>query len=220
VRSLLSSLLPFLLLPLLCGALFGILLITMIGLSIPQLPSWARGDTVEWLLGTPQPLGSEIWDVGSSAAGIGVGWDGYSDPDNPHLPHGLPLDDPVVLGCLFHDPHYADHSGVDFPATPGKPVHTTMPGKVVWAGPNGPWGNLVVVENQGYQIYLAHLESVAVAQGQVLRYGDIVGSVGSTGNSSGPHLHYGIKQRTENGQIWLNPRIFFGAVEYVKTACR
>ena len=220
MRTLFYSLLAALGLPLLCGVLFVVLFVTFVGLTIPQLPSWAQEDATEWLLGTPQPVGSEIWDNGSSPAGVGVGWDGYIDPADPNSPRGLPLRDTVYLGCLFHDPNYTNHTGVDFPATLSTPVYTTMAGKVVWAGENGPWGNLVVVENNGYQIYLAHLETITVTKGQILQYGDYVGDSGSTGNSTGPHLHYGIKQRTDGGQVWLNPVGFFGDADYVKVVCK
>jgi murein DD-endopeptidase MepM/ murein hydrolase activator NlpD len=95
-----------------------------------------------------------------------------------------------------------------------------MAGRVVWADSNGPWGNLVVVENNGFQIYLAHLETIAVTQGQIIRSGDTVGQVGSTGNSTGPHLHYGIKRQTDGGQVWLDPAAFFEGAEYLKVVCR
>ena len=100
------------------------------------------------------------------------------------------------------------------------PIHTTIAGKVVWAGANGPWGNLVVVENGGYQVWLAHLESVHVVEGQVLDYGDFVGLSGNTGNSTGPHLHYGIKHKTEAGSfVWLNPQYFFSIDDYIYIGC-
>ena len=78
--------------------------------------------------------------------------------------------------------------GVDFPVNEGTPVHTTMAGKVVWAGPNGPWGNLVVVENNGYQVWFAHLSVISVSVGDILEYGDVVGLSGNTGNSTGYRL--------------------------------
>jgi murein DD-endopeptidase MepM/ murein hydrolase activator NlpD len=220
MRSLFYLLLATLSTPILCGALFVILFATFVGLAIPQLPSWAQEDAAGWLLGTPQPAGSETSDNGSSPAGVGVGWDGYVDPIDSNPPRGLPLGDTVYLGCLFHDPNYTSHTGVDFPADLGTPVYTTMAGKVVWADSNGPWGNLVVVENNGFQIYLAHLETIAVTQGQIIRSGDTVGQVGSTGNSTGPHLHYGIKRQTDGGQVWLDPAAFFEGAEYLKVVCR
>lgn len=220
MRSLFYLLLATLSTPILCGALFVILFATFVGLAIPQLPSWAQQDVTGWLLGTPQPAGAETSDNGSSPAGVGVGWDGYVDPIDLNPPRGLPLGDTVYLGCLFHDPNYTSHTGIDFPADLGTPVYTTMAGRVVWADSNGPWGNLVVVENNGFQIYLAHLETIAVTQGQIIRSGDTVGEVGSTGNSTGPHLHYGIKRQTDGGQVWLDPAAFFDGAEYLKVVCR
>jgi len=220
MRALFYSILTILGLPFLCSGFFVVLFVTFVSLTIPQLPSWAQDDATKWLLGTPHPVGSETSDNGSSPAGVGVGWDGYVDPSDPNPPRGLPLRDTVYLGCLFHDPNYTSHTGVDFPADRGALANTTMAGKVVWAGLNGPWGNLVVVENNGYQIYLAHLETISVAQGQILRYGEAVGEVGSTGNSTGPHLHYGIKRRTDGGQVWLDPVAFFDGDDYLKVVCR
>jgi len=220
MRTLFYSLLAAFGFPLICGVLFVVLFVTFVGLTIPQLPSWAQEDAAEWLLGTPQPVGSETWDNGSSPAGVGVGWDGYLDPGDSNAPRGLPLRDTVYLGCLFHDPNYTNHTGVDFPANLGTSVYTTMAGKVVWAGENGPWGNLVVVENNGYQIYLAHLETIAVTEEQILQYGETVGEVGSTGNSTGPHLHYGIKRRTAGGQVWLDPVAFLGDADYLRVVCQ
>ena len=220
MRTLINALLITMSFPLLCGAFFVTLFITFVALAIPQLPSWAQAEVATWLLGTPQPLGSETSEEGSSPAGVGVGWDGYVDLSDRDPPRGLPLRGSVYLGCLFHDPNYTRHTGVDFPAGLGTPVYTTMAGKVVWAGLNGPWGNLVVVENDGTQIYLAHLETISVTQDQILGDGEVVGAVGSTGNSTGPHLHYGIKRGGDRGQVWLDPVAFFAETEYRTVVCR
>lgn len=102
----------------------------------------------------------------------------------------------------------------------GTPIHTTLAGKVVWANSNGPWGNLVVIENNGYQVWLAHLSSIHVTEGQILNHGAVVGLSGNTGNSTGPHLHYGIKQETgEKSFVWFNPQNFFTADEYIYIGC-
>ena len=157
-----------------------------------------------------------------------VPWDGYVGSDSAI--YGLPLVGPIqhwstwydkpLLGCVFQDPHYRTHTGSDFPVNEGTPVHTTLAGKVVWAGSNGPWGNLVVVENNGYQVWLAHLSVIQVSAGDVLNYGDVVGLSGNTGNSTGAHLHYGIKQKTgENSYVWLNPQTFFTADEFIAIGC-
>ena len=117
--------------PLLCGAALVVGYVVLIALSIPQLPAWAQGGATAWLLGTPQPAGSETSDNGSLPAGVGVGWEGYVDLEDPGPPRGLPLAGTVYLGCLFHDPAYSDHTGVDFPANEGSPVYSTMTGLVV-----------------------------------------------------------------------------------------
>jgi murein DD-endopeptidase MepM/ murein hydrolase activator NlpD len=91
---------------------------------------------------------------------------------------------------------------------------------VVWAGENGPWGNLVVIENGDYQVWLAHLSSIEVMEGDVIEYGDEIGLSGNTGNSTGAHLHYGIKHKTEAGSyVWLDPQLFFTEDEFIRFGC-
>lgn len=213
--------------PLLCGAALVVGYVILVALSIPQLPSWAQPGVERWLFDIP-PY-SETNDNGSLPTGGGaVPWDGYAGPGGGI--HGLPLIGPIqhwsnwhdkpLLGCVFQDPYYKTHTGADFPVNEGTPIHTTLAGKVVWAASNGPWGNLVVIENNGYQVWLAHLSSISVSQGQILDHGDVVGLSGNTGNSTGPHLHYGIKQKSgENSFAWLNPQNFFTADEYIKIGC-
>jgi len=77
-----------------------------------------------------------------------------------------------------------------------------------------------VVENSGYQVWLAHLDTVGVSPGQILGYGDVVGFSGNTGNSTGAHLHYGVKHKTgEDSYVWLNPEQFFTADDYIYIGC-
>jgi murein DD-endopeptidase MepM/ murein hydrolase activator NlpD len=213
--------------PILCGSALVVGYVVLVALTIPQLPAWAQPGVTEWLLDIPQD--SESSDNGSSPTGAGVvGWDGYVGPDAGI--YGLPLWGPVqhwsdwydlpLLGCVFHDPFYSSHTGSDFPVNVGTPVHTTLSGKVVWAGPNGPWGNLVVIENGAYQVWLAHLDAISVAPGDILAHGEVVGLSGTTGNSTGPHLHYGIKHKTgEDSYVWLDPQQFFSAGEYINIGC-
>ena len=209
--------------PMLCMVAFAVLFFAMVALSIPQLPSWAQDDVEAWMLGTPQPTGSETSDNGSSSAGIGVGWDGYTDPLNPFLPSGIPIllepGDGWWVNCLFHDPNYTSHTGLDLAAWGGIPTHATMAGKVVWAGDNGPWGGLVVVENNGYQTWFAHFREINVVEGQIVSYGDQLGLIGTTGNSTGNHLHYAIKEKKGDGQVWHDPMMFFDGADYVKIPC-
>jgi len=174
----------------------------------------------EWMLGTPQPVASELQDNGYTQAGVGVGWSDYVHPEDPSPPSGIPFAFEPELNCLFKDPHYPTHTGVDFPEELDTPIFATMAGKVVWAAANGPWGNLVVVENSGHQTYYAHLNSYSVAKGEIILHGAEIGTEGSTGNSTGPHLHYGIKVQGENGTaLWLDPLGTFAGASYTKVAC-
>lgn len=86
------------------------------------------------------------------------------------------------------------HSGMDFRIPLGSPAHATAPGVVVKAGWNGGYGRMVEVDHgQGYTTRYAHLSRVAVVVGQSVKAGDVVGQTGSSGRSTGPHLHYEVR---------------------------
>jgi len=85
------------------------------------------------------------------------------------------------------------HSGMDIASDPGTPVKATADGIVSFSGWSGGSGNLVALEHGlGFSTYYAHNRLVIVKAGQKVKRGDILGYVGSTGNSTGPHLHYEI----------------------------
>ena len=86
----------------------------------------------------------------------------------------------------------AGHEGLDLAVPTGTPVFAADSGTVVYAGwnPVG-YGNLVVLDHgNGWRTYYAHLQSVHVRCGEWLSRGSTIGEIGSTGNSSGPHLHF------------------------------
>jgi murein DD-endopeptidase MepM/ murein hydrolase activator NlpD len=84
----------------------------------------------------------------------------------------------------------AFHQGVDIEAPLGTAVHTPGPGVVTFAGAHGGYGRTVEVTlDDDHQLRFAHLNKIAVVQGEALKAGDIIGTVGSTGRSSEPHLH-------------------------------
>lgn len=96
------------------------------------------------------------------------------------------------------------HQGIDFAAPTGTPVVTVADGTVVHAGPNGGYGNLVIVDHGGgVTTYYAHLSAfgAGVQEGARVERGQEIGQVGSTGRSTGPHLHYEIRR---DGQ-YLDP---------------
>ena len=85
----------------------------------------------------------------------------------------------------------AMHTGLDMRGDTGDPVRATANGTVTSAGPNGGYGKMVEIEHRnGLSTRYAHLSSIDVKVGQVVKIGQIVGKIGSTGRSTGPHLHY------------------------------
>ena len=94
------------------------------------------------------------------------------------------------------------HSGVDLAASFGSPIVATSDGVVSAAGWAGGYGLLVALEHGGgMQTRYGHMSRLNVASGQAVRQGDVIGYVGSTGVSTGPHLHYEVRV---NGQA-VNP---------------
>jgi murein DD-endopeptidase MepM/ murein hydrolase activator NlpD len=203
------------------GVLIFIILSTLVVEAARQSSPFGQEQIKEWMLGTPQPVGSEFSDNGYMGAGVGVGWKDFTHPDDTEEPWGVPFDFIPLLNCRFCDPNYTCHTGTDFKEGLGTPVYSTMSGMVVWAGRNGPWGNLVVVENNGIQTWYAHFSEIDVVNGMVINKGTLVGKIGTTGNSTGYHLHYAIKKKQGEGAVWLNPERFFGPENeaYYKVAC-
>ncbi|MDY0152637.1 MAG: M23 family metallopeptidase [Candidatus Cloacimonas sp.] len=97
---------------------------------------------------------------------------------------------------------WANHQGVDYRAHYGTPVFAVANGSVASAGYNGGWGNQVQVKHpSGLSSQYAHLSSISVRQGQTVKRGQVIGRVGSTGRSTGAHLHFGLLQ----GKSFINP---------------
>ncbi len=89
---------------------------------------------------------------------------------------------------------FALHTGLDLKAQPGEPVRATAPGRVSAAEFAGGYGNMVEIDHgQGLVTRFAHLGQIAVSPGQFVAAGALVGRVGSTGRSTGAHLHYEVR---------------------------
>jgi murein DD-endopeptidase MepM/ murein hydrolase activator NlpD len=98
------------------------------------------------------------------------------------------------------------HSGMDFAAPEGAPVLAAIGGRVVSAGVLGGYGKTVVIEQAGrIQTRYAHLSHISVQAGQELAAGTPIGAVGSTGRSTGPHLHFEMLAFTPDGWIAIDP---------------
>jgi murein DD-endopeptidase MepM/ murein hydrolase activator NlpD len=102
-----------------------------------------------------------------------------------------------VIGDVFGPRGNRFHPGVDYPAPPGTSVFAARSGRVTWAGWwAGGYGNLVsIAHGNGVRTLYAHLSSIAVRRGQRVATGTRVGRVGSTGLSTGPHLHFEVRLR-------------------------
>ncbi|MBR3193934.1 MAG: M23 family metallopeptidase [Bosea sp.] len=92
--------------------------------------------------------------------------------------------DPFTRGLALH-------TGIDFRAEHGSQIRATAPGKVITAEYSGGYGNMVEIEHAGgVTTRYGHMSAILVSEGQMVTSGTVVGRVGSTGRSTGPHLHY------------------------------
>ena len=104
-------------------------------------------------------------------------------------------EDPIEGGAAYH-------TGIDISLDAGRPVYATAAGKVEAAWYNGAYGRMVVIDHgYGLKTRYAHLAGFAVAPGDQVERGRIIGYVGTSGRTTGPHLHY---ELLVNGQL-MNP---------------
>lgn len=95
------------------------------------------------------------------------------------------------------------HSGLDFRARHGTPIYAATDGRVEFAGRNGGYGNFVRLRHEGdFGTGYAHMSRIAVRAGERVKRGQVIGYVGSTGLSTGPHLHY----ETYRGSTKIDPQ--------------
>lgn len=100
------------------------------------------------------------------------------------------------------------HSGVDIGAPTGAPVVAVGSGTIVSSGWLGGYGKAIVIQHNGVQQTLyGHLSEIFVQAGQQIEQGTVIGRVGSTGNSTGPHLHFETKVSTPDGWIAIDPSV-------------
>lgn len=130
--------------------------------------------------------------------------DAYYTPDGRSLDHAFlryPLEFSRIssgFGKRLHPIHksWRSHNGTDFAAPRGTPVKAASNGKVAFVGSQGGYGNIVILQHQErYETAYAHLHGFAsgLRKGDKVRQGDVIGYVGSTGWSTGNHLHYEIR---------------------------
>ena len=86
------------------------------------------------------------------------------------------------------------HEGIDIGAARGTPIRAAASGTVTFAGQMSGYGNVVILQHAGgLQTRYAHQSAMSVAAGQTVAAGDVIGAVGSTGETTGPHLHFEVR---------------------------
>jgi len=113
---------------------------------------------------------------------------------------------------------YSFHSGVDIAAPEGTPIFAAESGVVEFAGENGGYGLMIKIKSASYEHIYGHLSQIDVYEGQYVKKGQIIGRVGNTGLSTGPHLHFEVRvnEKAVNpinylpNQIWVLKKELIG----------
>ncbi|MEK6284640.1 MAG: M23 family metallopeptidase [Acidobacteriota bacterium] len=119
------------------------------------------------------------------------------------IPRGLPVNGYVTDGYgMRRNPFNGEgrevHEGLDIAVDFGTPVTSTADGLVIYAAPHAGYGNLVIVyHSNGITSRYGHLSRISLEAGQRVKRGDQVGNAGSTGRSTGPHVHYEIRENDQ-----------------------
>jgi murein DD-endopeptidase MepM/ murein hydrolase activator NlpD len=89
---------------------------------------------------------------------------------------------------------YKAHTGIDYGAPRGTPIMATANGRITFSGWKGGYGKLLIVKHaNGYQTYYGHCSRLLKKRGQLVEQGQVIARVGSTGISTGPHVHYEVR---------------------------
>lgn len=131
------------------------------------------------------------------------------------IPTGLPVKGYITDGFgMRRNPFNGEgrevHEGMDIAVDFGTPVRSTADGLVIHAGPYSGYGNLVIVyHTNGITTRYGHLSRISVETGQRVKRGDQIGHAGSTGRSTGPHVHYEIRENDQS----VDPLKYVGQAE-------
>ena len=86
------------------------------------------------------------------------------------------------------------HEGIDIANKPGTPIYTSADGIVIFTGIKGGYGKFIIINHgYGYSTAYGHLKSILVREGDRLKRGDMIGTIGNSGRTTGPHLHYEVR---------------------------
>ncbi len=156
------------------------------------------GDDFDWEPPPPDPVrpAARTTSFGGAVTAAQTGATGW---------FGLPTGSTAVSGWVFHDPRNPRHIGLDYRCRLGDPIYAADNAMVTFTGWSGGYGNLVILDHgNGYTTRYAHFSAIWVQAGTVVPRGTVLGACGSTGWSTGPHLHYEIRF---NG-VPQDPRLF------------
>jgi murein DD-endopeptidase MepM/ murein hydrolase activator NlpD len=147
----------------------------------------------------PATPATAVGSAGSAAGPFDVSERLHGGADGSPPSMGLPLEAPMTSAFGWRaDPMTGTsrfHAGIDLGAAYGREVPTVAAGRVVFAGEQGGYGQTVVVEHAGgLRTRYAHLSAVCVQAGEKLAQGHVIGRVGQTGRSTGPHLHFEVSR--------------------------
>jgi murein DD-endopeptidase MepM/ murein hydrolase activator NlpD len=96
------------------------------------------------------------------------------------------------------------HQGLDMPRPAGSPVRSAREGRVIFAGWRGAYGRLIILKHaNGICTWYGHLSTIDVQAGDKIKQGQFIGRVGSSGQATGPHLHFEVRDRYGNT---MNPK--------------
>lgn len=143
----------------------------------------------------------------------------FARADANLLPAGWPIMGRLMDGFGHRmDPFSGEgamHTGVDISAPMGTPIKATADGIVMYANWNAGYGRCVIVDHgNGYQTLYGHMSHIDVVDGQEIRQGEVVGLVGSSGRSTGTHVHYEVRVHSTP----VNPYRFLARSVNTKTA--
>ena len=158
-----------------------------------EVTSDETGETIA--VGEIEDSGSGGSDIEVKPAAKGTSFSSYYVSVKPVIP----VENARMTSKFGYRTHpvtgkYGFHTGLDLAAPEGTPIKATFYGKVAETGSSDAWGNYVLLEHSdGFETYYCHMSEIYVSEGAVIRQGETVGLVGSTGWSTGPHLHFEVR---------------------------
>lgn len=166
---------------------------TTVSVTSYEVTSDETGETIA--VGEITENGSGGSDIELKPAAEGTSFSPYYVSVTPVAP----LENARVTSKFGYRTHpvtgnYGFHTGLDLAAPEGTPIKASFYGRVAETGSSDAWGNYVLMEHSdGFATYYCHMSEIYVDEGAVIRQGETIGLVGSTGWSTGPHLHFEVR---------------------------